>query len=179
MPTPASPPQQRPRRNALDSFDLALVPYYRSRANKSQQWYPEAAELFSDAIAAAPEFAEAFEMRARCYKALGELDKAAADTAAARRLLESRRDRRQPDKAKAEALCRRVREQMERGGLIADSLLLLHKAIDADPECADAYDIRADIYFNLQMPDESMADIRRSGELKRVQPKSFWKRLFS
>jgi hypothetical protein len=171
------PPPQVPGRHPLDSFELALVPFYWSQANRTKPRYEEAVALFSDAIAGAPEFAAAFQMRAKCYRALGQVEKSEADSRTAERLLAGNRPAPVRDAAKAQVLCQRVRNEMERGGLISDSLLLLHMAIDADPECIDAYDIRADIYFNLQMPDESLADIQRVGDLKRAERKPFWKRV--
>jgi tetratricopeptide (TPR) repeat protein len=129
-------------------------------------WYGQAARDFTAAIEAAPTLIKAYAQRAICFAALGEASKAAEDNARVRELEAAGSPDQQPDRPSAQASYQRARQAMEGGGLISDSLYFLQKAIDADPGFADAYDARSDVYFNLGMADESMADIQRVGKLK-------------
>lgn len=164
--------------SAQQYYDEGLKNLCKSEGNKSALWYGQAVRDFTKAIETNPNFVQAYTMRAKCYAALGEMEKVNEDKIKICEIEANVAQHQQWDHQAAQAFCQKACEGMERGGLISDSLYYLQKAIDSDPNYVDAYDARSDIYFNLQMADESLADIKRVGEIKRQQKKPWWKQFF-
>ncbi len=151
---------------AMQHYDEGLRNLCKSQGNKSVMWYGQAIRDFTKAITIDSGMMQAYRARASCYAALKDSTNATADRELLTKL-ESAASRAQPvDRSAAQAAYREARKIMESGGLIAEALFHLQKAIDADRTFADAYDARSDVYATLGMADESIADIRRAGALK-------------
>jgi tetratricopeptide (TPR) repeat protein len=151
---------------AQQLYDQGLRQFCKSQANRTMLWYPEASRTLTKAIEADPGFLPAYRVRLKCYQALGRTDEAAQEARAIENL-ESVSPPPRPDRFASQAFHDRGVSCMEPGGLIEDALYYLWKAIDADPEFADAYDARSDVYSTLGMADEALADMKRMTEYHR------------
>lgn len=151
--------------SAQQHYEEGVLQYCKSQANKTAFWYPEAARTFTKAIEADADFIKAYEMRAKCYDALKEGEKAAKDRAAIDRLNAARVQERKPDRRLAKSHYSRGLSSMEPGGLIETALYCFFMSIDADPDFADPYKARSEVYSVLGMGDEAIADLKVWGKL--------------
>lgn len=153
---------------ALHLYDQGLRQFCKSQANRTKLWYPEATRTLTKAIEADPSFLPAYRVRLKCHEALRRTDEAANEARAIDELERTSRPP-QPDRTASRAYYDQAISCMEPGGLIEDALFNLFKAIDADPEFADAYDARSDVYSTLKMADEALADMKRMADLAASQ----------
>ena len=151
---------------AQQLYDQGLRQFCKSQANRTMLWYPEAARTLTRAIEADGAFLPAYRVRLKCHQLLGRSAEAAQDSAIIEKLAGASPPPPPPDPA-AIGFYERGVAAMEPGGLIEDALFYLCKAIDADPDFADAYDARSDIYSTLALADDALADIKRMAACRR------------
>lgn len=157
---------------AQKHYDEGLNNLCKCQANKSSLWYGEAIREFTKAIEENNLMVQAYAMRRTCYLALGDQEKASADTLKIQQLETTEFLLPQTDRQMAEAYLEKACQNIDAQGLISDSLFYLQKAIDADATYANTFDTRFDVYTTLGMIDEALVDIEHAGRLRKSLQKN-------